>query len=100
MVQQDIAFADRREDIAVLFADKTSGRGRNERLIFKGRPIEIEQDASSTEIEWTIDPVHVVVIEFQIGGQQVYQLLRHPVIHLQANGIAKSPAPHSLLNTL
>ena len=42
--------------------------------------------------------VNVVLIELQIAGEQIDELLRHPFIDLQTYRIAESAAPHGFLH--
>ena len=59
-----------------------------------------KQRLHAPDIDRSIHAINVVLIEFQIAGQNIDELLRHAGFDLQAHRIAKSAAPHGFLDAL
>ena len=90
MQQQDVLLVDHAEDLVAVL--QQSGNRRRERAVLQfGVAVQAGDAEQPGQVDRAIDPVHLAFAEVELLEQEVGQVLRAGVGHLQAHRIAVAP---------
>ena len=101
MLQQNVAAANRGEDVLVLVLGQRRRHGRNKRRELQVGPVQLGQVTHPHQRQRAADNlVDVLALQFQIVGQDLQHRRGHVFRDFHANHVGKAPLPHAFLHRL